>query len=184
MRIFIAIEFSDMLKKQICDIQTKLRVISQKGRWKYIDNFHLTLKFLGEVDLRKLTAVKRRMETVCKETEPFTLRISKAGMFPGKRCIRVVWLGVEGDTEKLYKLHEKIENSLNDMDIKKERRQYTPHVTIGQDIKLNKSFSEIKKSIDVRKLQEIKVDRIHLFKSEQSGGKRIYTSVFDCMFKF
>jgi len=46
MRTFVAVDFNTELKKEILKLQTQLRNLAVSGRWKYIDNFHLTLKFL------------------------------------------------------------------------------------------------------------------------------------------
>jgi 2'-5' RNA ligase len=48
MRLFIAIDFNKEIKKKLVDLQANLKDMAVSGRWKYIDNLHLTLKFLGE----------------------------------------------------------------------------------------------------------------------------------------
>ena len=50
MRTFIGIDFEDAIKNNILELQNKLRKYVVKGRWKHSDNFHLTLKFLDEID--------------------------------------------------------------------------------------------------------------------------------------
>jgi len=50
-----------------------------------------------------------------------------------------------------------------------------PHVTIAQDVVFNKDFEEIKGLVGNYRFATIEVQSVNLFKSEQIGGKRVYT---------
>jgi len=178
MRAFLGIDFNRELKQEILNIQLKLRSLASSGSWKYVDNFHLTLKFLGEIESNQVEKISKVLDVICKQTPKFSLNISGFGSFPGRDCLRVVFLGVAGDTDKLERLQQEIESGLETIGFMKEKRSYTPHITIGQNIILKNGKNYIKQ-LDASqvKLHEIKVDRVYLFKSEQVGGKRIYTPI-------
>jgi 2'-5' RNA ligase len=57
MRTFVTLEFDKKTKEYISGIQNLIRQKSMKGRFKYIDNFHLTLKFLGEADREQIDTI-------------------------------------------------------------------------------------------------------------------------------
>jgi len=175
MRAFIGIDFSKELKKKVADMQLRLKPYASSGRWKYIDNFHLTLKFLGEIDLSQLSAIDRELREICSHAQRFRLKISGAGFFPGKDCLRVLWLGLGGDVDMLNWLQRAIDTKLESIGFKKEKRGYTPHITVGQDIVFTRGFDEIKNIIDSCEFPEATVDCVYLFESEQVGGKRVYT---------
>jgi len=177
MRTFIGIDFDDEVKSKISDLQSRLKGMAKSGRWKRIDNFHLTLKFLGEVDKSLICNIAEKLDEVCKNMNKFTLRIEHLGAFSAKECTRVVWLGIGGETSVLKSLQKNIEDKLLDLNFEKESREYTPHITIGQDVYFNENFNEIKKSFDDFFIDEIMVEKIHLFKSEQIGRLRVYTSL-------
>jgi 2'-5' RNA ligase len=177
MRAFLGIDFNKELKREILNIQLKLRSLASSGRWKYVDNFHLTLKFLGEIELKQVEKINTVMDVICKQTPKFSLKISGFGSFPGRECLRVVFLGIAGDIDKLGWLQQEIESGLEAIGFMKEKRHYTPHITIGQNIILKSEKNSIKHLDDNIKLPEIRVDRVHLFKSEQAGSKRIYTPI-------
>jgi 2'-5' RNA ligase len=177
MRAFIGVDFGKDLKDRIADIQARLRRNSETGRWKYIDNFHLTLKFLDEIDWEKAAAVSRILTEACSEADAFRLNISGIGSFSGRDCLRVLWLGLGGELERLGRLYDAIDGRLLQLGFERERRGFTPHITIGQDVVFKEDFESLKKLADFSKFPEIIIDRLYLFKSEQECGKRIYTPV-------
>lgn len=175
MRTFIGIDFSREFKDGLALIQSQLRTMASEGRWKYIDNFHLTLKFLDEIDLRQAAKIKEKLDEICSHTSGFKLQVSDLGFFPGKGCLRVLWLSFCGEMDKLDKLQAEIEAGLLETGFETEKRPYKPHITIGQDVIFSRDFEEIKEEINVKSLPDIWVDRLYLFKSEQIGKKRVYT---------
>ena len=112
MRAFIAIDIPEEMQEKIREIQEGLREFVtgsfQKG------NFHLTLKFLGEIKEAK-KAIKA-MESL-KDTRKFAVHFSGLGAFPNENYIRVIWIGVSKGSREL----EEISRSLNESLGQKER---------------------------------------------------------------
>ncbi|MCX8131805.1 MAG: RNA 2',3'-cyclic phosphodiesterase [Clostridia bacterium] len=183
MRMFVGIDFSMRLKDQIAGLQKKLKAHAVAGRWKYIDNFHLTLKFLSEVDNAQVGKINHKIMNICDNTDGFRLNISEAGLFPGKGNIRVLWLGLNGELSKLEKLQSGIDSGLEEIGFEAEKRVYKPHITIGQDIAFKMEFEGIKSIVDKHLFDEIIVDRVHLFKSEQVENKRVYTPISEYLLR-
>jgi len=92
---------------------------------------------------------------------------------------RQLWLGLGGDIEKLLSITKELDERLLRIGIQKEKRKFTPHITIGQDIVFEKEFSQIKQSYENMQFSSISVDCITLYKSEQLGNKRVYTPYFE-----
>ncbi|MGI6778398.1 MAG: RNA 2',3'-cyclic phosphodiesterase [Acetivibrionales bacterium] len=182
MRSFIAIDFSREMKNSIRQLQNEIRELAVSGRWKYVDNFHLTIKFLDEIDLKKAALIGKELTDICSRTSSFTLKMGELGFFPGNGCIRVLWLGLEGDVARLIKLQKNVEIGMGKLGFKMENREYKPHVTIGQNILLVRDFNDIKKKISFEKFPLINVDRIYLFSSEQIGRKRVYSPINEFLF--
>lgn len=175
MRSFIAVDFNKELKNQILALQSRLRGVASSGRWKLIDNFHLTLKFLGEVEKSKVQEINTVLEEVCSKTERFYLNIEGLSYFPGNGCLRVLWLKLSGDLKKLEKLQSQIDSELEKLGVEREKRRYVPHVTIAQDVIFNVGFEEIDKLAREEVFSRINVESVCFFKSEQIGRKRVYT---------
>jgi len=176
-RTFVGIDFDRTLKEEIYELQQRFRHYAVKGRWKHIDNFHLTLKFLGEIHLFQKAQVDDAIRNICAGRKPFQLEISEVGIFNGKDSIRVLWLGLGGDLQELYALQKEIDGALASIGFPPEGRRFRPHITIGQDIVLKQGFDRVQEAIGKPDFKLIKVNRLFLFKSEQIRNKRIYTKV-------
>jgi RNA 2',3'-cyclic 3'-phosphodiesterase len=177
MRAFVGIDFNREVKATVEVLQKELKQHALKGRWKYHDNFNLTLKFFNEINQVEKTNIDKAVTAVCENIEGFRLAFGDLGVFEGRDNIRVLWIGMIGNTSKLIELHQTLDNSFTSYGFLKEKRSFKPHVTIGQDLIFNCTFEnlmEIKKSIP---FPEIVVDKLHLFRSEQIGNKRVYTKI-------
>lgn len=177
MRLFIAIDFEIGVKEKMKSLQKEIREHSVKGRWKSIDNFHLTLKFLGEVSPNNIKEIDNCLNHVAKKGNPFVLNIDKLGMFNGKDSIRVLWLGINRQLKELNNLVLNIEEGLNTIGFSKEQRPYSPHITIAQDVLLKGSFDDIQRIREQYKFEQINVNRIALMNSEEIERKRVYTVI-------
>lgn len=177
MRTFVGIDFSIEVKDEIYEFQQKLRSYAQKGRWKHRDNFHLTLKFLDEITLSQKEKIDESLQGLCQKERPFSLGLKGLGVFTGKESIRVLWLGLTGDVQELVSHQKKIDQALTPLGFRPEKRRFSPHITLGQDILFEAGFEEINAGIAGLKFSQTQVEEIALFKSEQVQYKRIYTKI-------
>jgi len=176
-RAFIGIDFSDDCRKYIFDLQQRLKKYAVRGRWKHIGNFHLTLKFLDEISAEQKKQIDMSMKQLCGAFKPFSLEISETGIFKGNDAVRVLWLGIGGDLRALHQLAGSIDSSVSALGFPPEKRRYTPHITIGQDIIFECPFENIADSIGRISYGPISVEKICLFRSEQVQNRRVYTIV-------
>ena len=95
------------------------------------ENIHLTLKFLGEIDEKMVDEIAGVMEKSVKEVSPFRIKLRGVGVFPSMDYMRVVWIGIE-NAEKLGIIVGRLENDLSNLGFKKEKRRFSPHMTIGR----------------------------------------------------
>jgi 2'-5' RNA ligase len=183
MRAFIGADFSRNVKDSIAGIQHIVRENSEKGRFKYVGNFHLTLKFLGEIQQAKTADIGKALQDIAAKHRIIRLNIDKIGYFDGKGSIHALWLGFSGELDKLGSLYSNIEEEMHKLSIKKEIKAYTPHITIAQDLILKIPFDELKEKVSFQGFKTIEIKEISLIKSEEAGGKRIYTPVSTFMLK-
>lgn len=177
MRTFIGINLDTSVKESIKTIQSTVKRNADRGRYKYIDNFHITLKFLGEIKQEDVTKINKVLEQVATIHEAFSLEINKVGFFKGQGSIHALWLGMIYENNPLISLYGSVEKGLTDEGFKKDNRPYTPHITIAQDLVLNTDFNVLKDRLDLSIIPPINVKSVLLIKSEQIRGKRIYTPV-------
>ena len=154
MRTFISIDLPKEVKKEIKNVQDSLPDFI--GKKTEFENLHLTLKFLGELDERKVDEVRKRLFSV--KIRGFDAEIDGIGAF-SENFIRIVWLHLKGAEQ----LQEAIDEVLKDL-FEKERR-FMSHITIAR-IKKIKDKKEF-----LKKIKEMKTPRIK-FKVRDFGFKK------------
>lgn len=171
MRTFIAFEFSESDKKFILNVQNNVKTKSLKGRFKSRDNFHLTLKFLGETDLETVEKIYDEMQLKLQNMSVVNAELNGIGKFGNGRTIRTIYIDVSdnGDIKRYAEIIDDIANKYKFM----KNKNFTPHITIAQDVNLKCEFNEILKQSSFK--YNVCFDKIYIIKSEQICGKRIYT---------
>ena len=131
MRLFIGINLPKKQRAQIHRVARALREEDLPVRWIEPDNFHVTLKFLGDVRPEQVDQIKEIVQRVAASTRSFSTELTGFGAFPTVRRPRIIWLGVTANPE-LRCLKQDLEWSLSDMGFETETRAFHPHVTLGR----------------------------------------------------
>ena len=131
------------------------------------ENIHITLKFLGDVDEEKIDQIEKIINDSSKNTDPFTIKLKGSGVFPNQNYIKVIWIGIK-QGEPIGIIAGKIDEQLSKMGFKKEKRGFSPHLSIAR-VKSAKGKDEILQIIEKYKnikFADIVVDSIKLKKSD------------------
>jgi 2'-5' RNA ligase len=103
-----------------------------RASWERAEKMHITLKFLGDIEEKRLQSVNKVVETVASAFQPFEMSIEGAGAFPPRGAPRVLWLGAKDDSGNLVMVQEKLENEFARIGFKKETRRFHPHLTLAR----------------------------------------------------
>jgi 2'-5' RNA ligase len=175
MRLFIAIEIPEEIKEYIILIQGKIGNELAKVRWVNKSQMHLTLKFLGEVQLNVAEELKKELEKI--KFEPFSVNLDYIGVFPNENYIRVVWVGLKPE-EKIIELQNDIDESLKNLFGKE--KDYKPHITLGRVKFIKKEnktkFVETIKNIKVEG-KKIEIKDFRLIKSTSTEKGPVYGDI-------
>lgn len=132
-RTFIALDVERFTRDRLAGLQDRLAGEGAAAKWVERENLHLTLLFLGEVDMREIPTVCREVEQAAAECGPFAMTLAGAGAFPSPRHPRVLIVHVTEGAEQIIELHDKIEHRLLDLgSYRREDRPFKPHLTIGR----------------------------------------------------
>ncbi len=132
-RLFVACEVPPEAKEAIAGVISQLRERSGNAvRWVRPEGVHVTLKFLGEVPVRKLPAVKLALQEAVLRHHPFQLEFSNLGSFGGREGLRIMWVGIAGDILRLEALQRDVNVALSVVGFEPERRPFRPHLTLGR----------------------------------------------------
>ena len=175
-RAFVAIELPDTAKVFLEDVITVLKQSRADVRWTKPASIHITLKFLGNIDVSIISAIGNQLEPIFSVQEPFDLTISGLGVFPDQRRPRVIWAGLSDNLGYLSKMAEKVDRALIDLGFEHETRPYRPHLTIGR----MRSSEGRERLMDMVNNQEcsgpmFRVNRSVLFQSELGPTGSRYT---------
>jgi 2'-5' RNA ligase len=129
-RIFVALDIPEEVRAALGALIARLRPVSRAARWTRIEGVHLTLKFIGEVQPEKVEAIKASLARICYR-DPIEIKFRNVGFFPNERRPSVFWAGVETG-EELGALASAVETPLEPLGIAKEKRAFSPHLTLAR----------------------------------------------------
>jgi 2'-5' RNA ligase len=131
MRLFVAVNLPSEVRGRLAAEQDRLRRAQADVSWVRPENIHVTLKFLGETDEKRLDRIRPALFEVARASASFRIRVSGLGSFGG-RIPRVVWVGVQEGAEPLSRLAQAVEAAMARLGFPKERRGFTAHITLGR----------------------------------------------------
>jgi 2'-5' RNA ligase len=180
-RTFIAISLPSPVLQAICEAQETLRGKGLDIRWVRKEGIHLTLKFLGNVDMDQVGQIQAAIEEAAKGFSPFTLKGEGVGVFPDLRRPRVVWAGISGDVEVLRSLQGDLDSQLKPLGFPKEKRRFKGHLTLGRaksrldGTKLAETFEAL---ADFR-TESFTAQEVVLFQSDLRPGGAVYSRLVE-----
>jgi len=175
-RSFIAIELNKETREKLAVIQNKIKQTEADLKLVNTNDIHLTLHFLGNIELPKIDSLKKNLASIIGALSNFKIKPHGIGAFPNIKNPRVIWVGIADGKTKLMTVQERIGSELKKLGIEPEKREFHPHLTLAR-VK-----SEKNKHILVKALKEfsppqfdkISVCEIILFKSILSPSGPIY----------
>jgi len=167
-RIFVGLDLSGYLLNTIPMIRSTIPDKKQFINWVSGRNLHLTLSFLGGIELEKITVLKEELRKISKG-QSFEITINSTGSFSYKENRKVLWLGIDKGRTELVNIQSNIESitsSFKDSDIIEE--EFIPHITIGRIKSSSKNFDLSTFSNAVYSDIKIPIKKVYLFKSQMS----------------
>lgn len=124
-RLFVALD----LPPAICERLTSLCQGMSGVKWADGNHFHLTLRFISDVDDGLLHDIQYALAEI--SAPSFDLTLKGVGYFPPRRSAKILWVGVEA-TPALLQLREQIVSAIERLGIEPERRKFAPHITLAR----------------------------------------------------
>jgi len=177
MRLFIGLTFPKKHRERIHRAARVLREEELPVRWVDLDNYHVTLKFLGEVRPEDVPSIEAAMVKVASTTVSFSAQFGGFGAFPTIRRPRMLWLGL-GATASLRCLKQDLEWAMSDCGFEPEMRAFHPHITLGRadDCGGAGAFRGLDQLVaDMEFSAEVKVRTIDLIRSNLSKDGARYS---------
>jgi 2'-5' RNA ligase len=176
-RAFVAANLDADLKAALAIVQDRLKASRADVGWVRPENLHLTLKFLGQVEESRISAIGEAIAAAAAECGPVRLIFQGLGAFPRPREARVVWIGLSHGAEALAELQARIEAGLDSLGFAREARSFTAHLTLGR-VRGPAHREQLARALTgapAEALGEMVLDRIELMKSDLSVGGARYS---------
>ena len=181
LRSFIAIELPEEAKEGLARLRKELERDEHRFvKWVDPKGIHLTLKFLGNIPSERVTEITEAVQKAAQGISPFLLEISGLGAFPSLKQVRVFWVGITGEVDKLFKLQQNIDSALTVRGFAKEERPFTPHLTLarireGTSPPQRRSFGELVGSTAFEDKYPVQVRAVRLMRSQLTPAGAVYT---------
>ena len=174
-RSFIALELTPEIQKELGQIQNELKKSGADVKWVNPQGIHLTLKFLGNVSLELVEEIKKIIDQLAKGHKRFEMKISQLGAFPKIEYPRVIWVGIEQGKDQAVKLARVLEEYLIRPGFLREKRYFSPHLTIGR-VRSGRNRDQLKKLIQSITFSQraMQAEKVILFKSTLTPQGAIY----------
>ena len=182
-RLFAAVfpgrEIADKLEAAVQPLSKALS--SRAIRWTPMEQVHLTLAFIGWVDVARVEKFGWALEAVAQKCVPCALQSAGVGCFPNSQRPRILWAGLAGELQHLLKLQKSVEQSLAGLGYIAEDRPFHPHLTLGRVNLLNhperQILGDFLASFKTAEFGQWQVDKIDLMQSVLSREGAKYTAL-------
>ncbi|MFL6200392.1 MAG: RNA 2',3'-cyclic phosphodiesterase [Thermoanaerobaculia bacterium] len=132
MRLFVALEVPEPVRREVARRMAGLRDRLPRARWVDPENIHLTLLFLGQTPDDKVPVLAAKLREAFARHAPMTVRLSGGGTFPPKRPARVAWIGMEAPQELAAVQADAVAAAVEAVGFEPEERPFKPHVTLAR----------------------------------------------------
>jgi 2'-5' RNA ligase len=176
-RLFIGIKIRSAKSSEdtLSDLKEEFSQCSIK--WVETKNYHITLKFLGDVEEYYINSLIMLLDQIACRSPKFTLESTGLGYFGTIKHPRVIWLGFKPNTG--YKnLRLSIEESLDELGFEKSGVNNLPHLTLGR-VKSLSSKADLKAILTrIKSVHEkYPVTKFSLVKSTLTKQGSIYRTI-------
>lgn len=168
-RLFVAIDPHDSVRLRLGELQTGI----PGATWKDSSEYHLTLRFIGEVDGATFSDIRNCLKMV--RMEPFEIEVTGIGQFPLRGEPRSLWAGIKSG-EALIILRNRIDRTLRDVGISSERRKFHPHIRLA--VLRNSPIERVARFLQGSALFQAShflAREFHLYSSLKTGTGAIHT---------
>ncbi len=183
-RLFLALNATVPLAETFLPTLKKLKINADRRemtiKWVPLDNFHITVTFIGERPEEDIQRIILALSEVCSQFAPFDLKIDDVGAFSSEYEARVLWLGVQ-NKKYLGELKSALDRKLIEHNLlpEIEQRVYSPHLTFAR-LRNPRSVKDMLSPFKRKSFGKIHVDEVVLYESMLQGAFPVYKPLTRC----
>ncbi|HSV43189.1 MAG TPA: RNA 2',3'-cyclic phosphodiesterase [Candidatus Bathyarchaeia archaeon] len=177
-RCFISLNLDHKTQTALADLQRTLKKNGALARWVKPENIHLTLRFLGYRDPKRVKEIAQALPGFFSNMAGFPLTINFLQAFPNEKKPRVLWAGISKSNDEAIGIFEQVNNGLAKLGIPKDQEEFVPHLTLARckTPEESRSVSEAIKKAPKFSI-EAQATQITFYQSTLSSDGPIYQSL-------
>lgn len=174
-RAFIAIPLPSNVQALLGEVsQSWAETLPESSvRWVKPHLMHITLRFLGDTDIRVFPDLMAALDKATALGKGFKLKLGQPGCFPNEKRPRVIWVGLQGELGAAQSLKQEIDEALVPLGWELENRPFQPHLTVGR-VKDSRKVQGYKWRADIEPLM-IPVQAVQLIESQLQRTGPVYS---------
>ena len=180
MRLFLAITLPDDVRAALTEMQARLTAAGADVRWVVPENYHISVKFLGDQPEARLPEIEAVCADVASEARAFRFHVRGASAFPKRGPLRTLWAGLSEGGEAWKALTLRAEEPLVAFGVAREGG-LVPHITLGR-VKSERGMDALRAALAAEAetgCGEGHADRLTLIQSVLDPRGAIYTPMRD-----
>lgn len=168
-RLFVALTLPEGVREQLSALAGSL----PGARWTPPDNYHLTLRFIGEVETWRAEELDGALAAI--RARPFALSLAGVGLFEKAGRAQALWVAAER-SDAITHLQAKVETALQRAGLTPERRRFAPHVTLARvdRVPMDKLVAWVQ-AHNLFRAEPVTVEHFTLFSSRLGKEASVYT---------
>ncbi|HKM66018.1 MAG TPA: RNA 2',3'-cyclic phosphodiesterase [Candidatus Acidoferrum sp.] len=177
MRLFIAIEIPPEIRATFAALLKEFRAVAPQVKWVRPENLHVTLKFLGEAETAKLSALQNALSAI-RSHQPVNLEFRGLGFFPNEKRPKVFWAGLDS-SPNLKSLAADIDSATHRLGFPLEDRPFAPHLTLArfQPPEIPPKLLQANQQKSAQPFGSLQTGEIQLIESKLKPAGAEYTTV-------
>jgi 2'-5' RNA ligase len=164
-RLFAGVFPPPSLSGRLAEEMEALRKSMGTGRWVSPEKLHLTLCFLGSVEVSSVEDLSKRLAGAVEGCLPADLEVAGLGCYPSLRRPRVLWAGIGGDLASLAKLQAAVQEACLPYVEKVEDRAFSPHLTLARFDRPPRGLARILEASSATSFGAWRVEEVSLVRS-------------------
>ena len=183
LRLFVAVAVPEDIKAPLGELQRELR--ERLGRslisWTRPENFHLTLRFLGDVASNRVEELTHALAIAAAPHAPMKLSVTGLGCFPNTRRPRILWAGIRDEADVLTVLARRVVEATNSFSNQPAEERFTGHLTLARVRRIHREDSSTLdrfiQETSARSLGSWRAGNVELIRSELHPSGSRYTTL-------
>jgi 2'-5' RNA ligase len=170
MRIFVGIKIPEDIRNSLEDEADKILKLTKSFNKSLSANYHLTVKFIGEMKISEIVALDQILTKRLKAIKSFDIYLKDIGYFE-KNNEYTLWIGVQKGTDYLDEIHQIVDLECYEL-FGIERNKFQPHVTLARKVCVDKVRVLMKNKT---KSYKLKVEEVSIYYSHRVNDMLTYT---------